>query len=124
MQNTASGHTDGEPVRENEVAATCETDGSYDEVVYCSVCGAELSRKTVTLPAPGHEDADNDGKCDRCGEKMQGGDHCKWCGRIHDRTTFRGLVTGWLHAFLYSIKPYIVPVLAVALAALVGCLFI
>ena len=50
----AKGHVSVAPVRENEVAATCTTDGSYDEVVYCSVCGEELSRNTVTIPATGH----------------------------------------------------------------------
>ena len=45
----------GEPVRENEVEATCTTDGSYDEVVYCTGCGAELSRTTVVVEATGHE---------------------------------------------------------------------
>ena len=29
---------------ENEVAATCKAQGSYDEVVYCSGCGIEISR--------------------------------------------------------------------------------
>ena len=41
----ATGHTPGEPVRENEVAATAEAEGHYDEVVYCTVCHAELSRE-------------------------------------------------------------------------------
>ncbi len=50
----ALGHTAGPVVVENEVAPTCTEDGSYDEVVYCSVCGAELERKTVTTPATGH----------------------------------------------------------------------
>ena len=51
----ALGHTPGEAVRENEAAATCETAGSYDEVVYCSACGKELSRETKTIPALGHD---------------------------------------------------------------------
>ncbi len=51
----ALGHKAGEPVRENEVAATCEDAGSYDEVVYCSVCGEELSRETKTVEALGHD---------------------------------------------------------------------
>ena len=37
-------HVPGEPVQENVVAATTEAGGSYDEVVYCTVCHAELSR--------------------------------------------------------------------------------
>lgn len=42
-------HTAGNPVRENEVAATCAKEGSYDEVVYCSKCGEEMSRVTKTI---------------------------------------------------------------------------
>ncbi len=47
-------HTPGEAVRENEVAATCETAGSVDLVVYCSACHAELSRDNHIIPALGH----------------------------------------------------------------------
>ncbi|MBQ7521727.1 MAG: hypothetical protein IJU14_02480, partial [Clostridia bacterium] len=43
-------HTAGEPVRENEVAPTYESEGSYEEVVYCSICGEEISRQTVVVP--------------------------------------------------------------------------
>ncbi|MBO4337486.1 MAG: BspA family leucine-rich repeat surface protein [Lachnospiraceae bacterium] len=46
----APGHTPGDPVKENEVAATTEQDGSYDEVVYCKVCGDEISRTHKTIP--------------------------------------------------------------------------
>ena len=51
----ARGHTPGKAVRENERAATCTSAGGYDEVVYCTACKAEISRKTVTLPAAGHD---------------------------------------------------------------------
>jgi len=51
----ALGHTPGEVVIENEVAATCEENGSYDEVIYCTVCNKELSRETKTVPALGHD---------------------------------------------------------------------
>ena len=51
----AAGHTAGEAVIENETAATCENTGSCDEVVYCSVCGVELSRKQKTIDALGHD---------------------------------------------------------------------
>ena len=47
----AKGHTAGEPVVENEVAADCTTEGSYDTVIYCSVCDAEISRETTVIPA-------------------------------------------------------------------------
>ncbi len=41
-------HTPGKAVRENEVIGTCKVQGTYDEVVYCSVCGEELSRTQKT----------------------------------------------------------------------------
>ena len=50
----AKGHTAGATVTENRVEATCTTDGSYDEVTYCTVCGAEISRTKVTIPQKGH----------------------------------------------------------------------
>ena len=53
----ASGHTAAEAVKEKEVAATCTTNGSYDTVVYCSTCGAEMSRETTTVKATGHDHA-------------------------------------------------------------------
>lgn len=37
-------HTASTAVRENVINATCTTQGSYDEVVYCSTCGEEISR--------------------------------------------------------------------------------
>ena len=45
----AQGHTPGEPVRENEVPASYEAAGSYDEVVYCTACGTELRREEKTI---------------------------------------------------------------------------
>lgn len=51
----ATGHTAGDTVKENEAAATCTVADSYDEVVYCSVCNEEISRKTTTIDATGHQ---------------------------------------------------------------------
>ena len=95
-------HTPAEAVRENEIAATCEADGSYEEVVYCADCGEEISRETITIPG-GHVDDDNDGLCDNCGEKMQGGDHCKFCGKIHNGGFFDKL-TGFFHKIFAIFK--------------------
>ena len=51
----ACSHSAGEAVIENSIPMTCLTDGSYDEVVYCSIpgCGVELSRVNKTVSAPG-----------------------------------------------------------------------
>ncbi len=51
----ALGHTDGAVVVENEVKPDCTVDGSYDNVTYCTVCGEETSRETITVPALGHK---------------------------------------------------------------------
>ena len=53
--STITAHSAADPVVENNVDPTCEEDGSYDSVVYCSVCGIELSRETVTVDATGHD---------------------------------------------------------------------
>ncbi len=49
-----SGHTPGSKVKEKEVAPTCTKAGGYDEVTYCTVCKAELSRTPVTVPKKNH----------------------------------------------------------------------
>ena len=48
-------HTPAASTKEKEAKATCETDGYYEQVVKCSICGEEISRKTVTVPATGHD---------------------------------------------------------------------
>ncbi len=50
---TAPGHTPGEAVVENASEnATCSKPGSYDLVVYCTVCGEVLDRDTVITKLP------------------------------------------------------------------------
>ena len=47
-------HTPAPAVRENEVFASCTAQGSYDEVIYCTSCGEEISRTPKTVSALGH----------------------------------------------------------------------
>ena len=47
-------HTPGAAVKEKETAPSCTEDGSYENVVFCTVCSTELSRDTVIVPATGH----------------------------------------------------------------------
>ena len=47
-------HTPGEPVQENVSNATCTAEGSYEEVVYCTECGSEVSRETKTIEKAAH----------------------------------------------------------------------
>ena len=83
-----TGHTPGEAVHENEVPATCTEAGSYDEVVYCTACGAELSRDSKTVPALGHDWSDwtatTEATCTEAGEESRS---CKRCGETETRTT-------------------------------------
>jgi hypothetical protein len=51
----ALGHTAAEAVEENRKEATCSAEGSYDLVVYCSVCGEELSREAKTIEKLEHD---------------------------------------------------------------------
>ncbi len=61
-------HVPDEPVHENETAPTCTETGRYDEVVYCAVCGDELSRETITVLALGHDLAHHDAQAPTCTE--------------------------------------------------------
>ena len=64
----AAGHKESYPVTENEHAATCTEAGSYESVIYCSVCGEEMSREKVDVNALGHDFSDNAEVCRRgCG---------------------------------------------------------
>lgn len=54
----ALGHRNAEPVIENNIPATDKEEGHYDSVVYCSVCGKELSRTTYTVAIPTPEPID------------------------------------------------------------------
>ncbi len=82
----AAGHTAGAAVRENEVAATCTTDGSYDEVVYCADCRKELSREKKTVDALGHDCVHHNAKAATCTEKgWEAYDTCPRC----DYTTYK-----------------------------------
>lgn len=59
-------HTPSASVKENEVSGTCKTPYTYDEVVYCSECGNEMSRTQKTGDLGDHKYTD--GVCIHCGE--------------------------------------------------------
>ena len=75
-------HVAAAAVKENEKAATCTEPGSYEEVVYCSECGAEISRETKTVEALGHtEVAIGEAKAATCTEAgITAGKKCSVCG--------------------------------------------
>ena len=82
-ETAALGHTEAEAVRENEKAATCTEGGSYDSVVYCSVCHEELSRETIATEALGHTEQTIPGTPATCTETgLTEGKKCAVCGEI------------------------------------------
>ncbi len=47
-------HAETKVVVENEKAATCTAEGSYDEVVVCELCGEEVSRESIVVDKLNH----------------------------------------------------------------------
>ena len=81
----ATGHTNAEAVIENNIDATCTTAGSFDEVVYCSVCDVEISRESITVDALGHDVITHDAQKPTCTEV--GWETYETCSRC-DYTTY------------------------------------
>ncbi len=84
-------HTPAAAVQENVVDATCSKAGSYDEVVKCSVCNAEISRTAKTSAKLPHTPAEAvrenvvDATCSKAGsydEVVK----CSVCGEEISRT--------------------------------------
>ena len=70
----------GTPVVENATSAACGVAGSYDEVVYCSVCGEELNRTHKTVDALPHSykvTSTTNATCEAAGSKTL---VCEACG--------------------------------------------
>ena len=77
------GHIEGETKKENNVDPTCIEKGSYNEVVYCTVCGEELSRNKIEVSAKGHTevvDAAIEPTCIVVGKTE--GKHCSVCNEV------------------------------------------
>ena len=68
------------PVVENSTSATCGEAGSYDKVIYCSVCGDELDRTHHTVDALPHSYQEKITKAPTCEEKGSKTLTCSACG--------------------------------------------
>ncbi len=53
-----TGHIKGDPVSENRTFSSCTEGGSYDEVIYCTACGKEISRENKTIEPSEHTAGD------------------------------------------------------------------
>ena len=82
-----NGHTPLDAVRENEVAPECGVAGSYDLVVYCDDCGAELDRETVAVDALTHSftkyEVTEEAKCGVEGKEVAACDN--GCGETDEK---------------------------------------
>ncbi len=80
-------HTPLEAVKENEVAPKCDVTGSYDLVVYCDDCGAELDRDTKTVDALKHSftkyEVTEEAKCGVAGKEVATCDN--GCGETDEK---------------------------------------
>lgn len=65
----ATGHHFGEFVETGRTNAACEKDGTIYYEAECRDCDAKQT-KIEKIPATGHHDGNNDGKCDKCGKAI------------------------------------------------------
>lgn len=94
------GHTPGDVVIENESKATCLAPGSYEEVIYCSVCKEEISRETKSTGYADHTWADEPvtDTAPTCTENGLASIHCRVCGAVKPGSGYVVNMTG--HTFI------------------------
>ena len=87
-------HTPAEAVKENFVDSDCETEGSYNSVVYCSVCEKKISSEAKVVEKKEHTPSDwitdSEATC-----KVEGTKHkeCTKCEEVLETGTIEKLTT-------------------------------
>ena len=77
----ALGHSAAAPVEENRQESTCTVAGSYESVVYCSVCSTLISKETKSLPLADHTEVDIPAVAATCTSTgLTAGKKCSACG--------------------------------------------
>ena len=78
----ATGHTEGEPVTYPLSDPTCIDEGSQQVIVYCTVCGGEVSNTIEPIPATGvHTEEIVPGYAASCNDTgLTDGVYCIYCG--------------------------------------------
>ena len=76
-------HTPADAVKEDFVDSDCKTEGSYNSVVYCSVCEAKLSSEAKTVEKKEHTPSDwiidSEATCKAAGSKNK---KCTKCEEV------------------------------------------
>lgn len=98
-------HVEGETKTEDHIKGDCVTDSCVDTVVYCSLCGEEMSRTHSTTAAPGHVAGDvvienkTGDTCTAAGSYDEVV-YCTVCGEELSRNTVTGSALGhdWVDA--------------------------
>ncbi len=78
-----NGHTPKEAVKENEIKASCTVAAYHEDVVYCDICGIEISRTPVygtTIPHTQEAIPAVEATCTETG--LTAGVKCSVCGEI------------------------------------------
>ena len=89
VADTILDHTAGKVVVENKKEATCTANGSYENVVYCTVCKAELSRKTVVTEMIPHTVVEAEAQAPTCTTPgFTSGGVCSVCNAVVDATEY------------------------------------
>ena len=73
-------HTRDNAVKENEILPTCQREGSYEAVVYCTVCHEKIDSETVTIEKTAHKPSRLTTTAEYCNGVAVSNVYCGDCG--------------------------------------------